>query len=180
MTEKVRSKIDIHRPQSATAGDVWAGFRQVERIHIELTQRYKYSLGKVSRFFIELEQGRFFATRCAACRKVYAPPRPLCPDCLAVTDWVELTGEGVVKTYSVLHFSPGSNDDVRALETPYILAYVLLDGADTLFPHLLKTSPDLAHVGMRVAVAYSDEPAHHPIHLMYFVPIADSRLAAAK
>lgn len=180
MTEKVRSKIDIQLPDSATAGDVWAQFRQVERINIELTQRYKYSLGKVSRFFIELENRRFFGTRCAGCGKVYAPPRPLCPDCLAVTDWVELSGEGVVKTYSVLHFSPGSNEDVQALETPYVLAYVLLDGADTLFPHLLKASPDRVHAGMRVAVAYSDEPAHHPIHLMYFVPIADSRSAAAK
>jgi len=171
MMEKVRSKIDIRLPESATAGDVWAQFRQVERITMELTQRYKYSLGKVSRFFIALENRRFLATRCPRCGKVYAPPRPLCPNCLSVTDWVELSGQGVVKTYSVLHFSPGSNDDVRALETPYVLAYVLLDGADTLFPHLLKAPPDQAHSGLRVAVAYSDKPVSHPIHLMYFVPI---------
>ncbi len=173
MTEKVISKIDIRVPESATAGDVWAQFRGVERIAMELTQSYKYSLGKVSRFFMELENGRFLATRCAGCGKVYAPPRPLCPNCLAVADWVELSGEGVVKTYSVLHFSPGSNDDVRALETPYVLAYVLLDGADTLFPHLLKAAPDQAHSGLRVRVAYSDEPVHHPIHLMYFVPVVE-------
>ncbi len=174
MTEKVRSKIDIRVPESAPAGDAWAQFRGVERIAMELTQSYKYSLGKYSRFFMELENGRFLATRCHGCGKVYAPPRPLCPNCLAVTDWVELSGEGVVKTYSVLRFSPGSNDDVRALETPYVLAYVLLDGADTLFPHLLKAAPDQAHSGLRVRVAYSDEPVHHPIHLMYFVPVADS------
>lgn len=173
MTEKVRSKIDIHLPESAQAGDVWAQFRGVERITLELTQSYKYSLGKVSRFFMELEKGRFLATRCADCGKVYAPPRPLCPSCLLVADWVELSGEGVVKTYSVLHFSPGSNDDVAALETPYVLAYVLLDGADTLFPHLLKAPPDQVHLGMRVAVAFSEEPVHHPIHLMHFVPVVE-------
>jgi len=170
---KVTSKIDIRLPQSAAGGDVWAQFRGVERITMELTQSYKYSLGKVSRFFMELENGRFLATRCDDCGKVYTPPRPLCPNCLSVADWVELSGQGVVKTYSVLHFSPGSNDDVEALETPYVLAYVLLDGADTLFPHLLKAPPDQVHSGLRVRVAYSDEPVHHPIHLMYFVPVVE-------
>lgn len=174
MTEKVRSKIDIRAPASDAPGDIWAQFRQVERITMELTQSYKYSLGKVSRFFVELENRRLFATRCPRCGKVYAPPRPLCPNCLAVADWVELSGKGVVKTYSVLHFSPGSNDDVRALETPYVLAYVLLDGADTLFPHLLKAPPDHVRTGMRVSVAFSDQPVRHPIHLMVFVPFADS------
>lgn len=173
MTEKVRSKIDIHLPESASADDDWAQFRAVERVAMALTQSYKYSLGKVSRFFMELENGRFLATRCDGCAKVFAPPRPLCPTCLAVADWVELSGQGVVKTYSVLHFSPGSNDDVRALQTPYVLAYVLLDGADTLFPHLLKAPPDQVHSGLRVRVAYSDEPVHHPIHLMYFVPVVE-------
>lgn len=170
---KVTSKIDAHLPDGAAAGDLWAQFRGVERITRQLTQSYKYSLGKVSRFFLELEHRRFLATRCPRCGKVYAPPRPLCPICLSVADWVELSGQGVVKTYSVLHFSPGSNDDVAALETPYILAYVLLDGADTLFPHLLKASPQQVRLGLRVAVAFSDEPVHHPIHLMYFVPVEE-------
>ena len=170
MADKVASKIDIETPEAAADGDLWAQFRQVERITLELTQSYKYSLGKYSRFFIELENRRFLATRCPECRKVYAPPRPLCPNCLAVTDWVELSGAGELKTWSVLHFSPGSNDDVRALETPYILAYVLLDGADTLFPHLLKAPLDQVEMGMRVRVAWSDGPVGHPIHLMYFVP----------
>lgn len=175
MTEKVRSKIDIHQPENLDPADVWAGFRQVQRINLELTQRYKYSLGKVSRFFIELENRRFFATRCKSNGKVYAPPRPLCPSCLEITEWVELSGEGVLKTWSVLHFSPGSNEDVAALQTPYVLAYVLLDGADTLFPHLLKAKPESVHAGMRVRVAYADEPVHHPIHLMHFVPAAGER-----
>lgn len=169
MADKVSSKIDIEIPEAVADDDVWAQFRQVERITLELTQSYKYSLGKYSRFFIELEKRRFMATGCPACNKVYAPPRPLCANCLAVTDWVELSGAGELKTWSVLHFSPGSNDDVRALETPYILAYVLLDGADTLFPHLLKAPLDQLRFGMRVRVAYNDGPVQHPIHLMHFV-----------
>ncbi len=169
MSERVTSQIDITRLESP-AGDIWADFRTVERITLELTQRYNYSLGKASRFFIELENRRFFATVCAECGQVYAPPRPLCPACLQPTAWRELTGRGRLETWSLLHFSPGTNADVAALATPYVLAYVLLDGASTLFPHLLRAEPDALERGMRVKVAYRDEPVSHPIHLMYFVP----------
>ena len=168
MSDKVRSQIDIET-LDGPARDTWAEFRQVERITLELTQAYKYSLGKTSRFFIELENRRFMATRCEKCGKVYAPPRPLCPNCLAVTDWVELTGAGELKTWSVLHFSPGTIEDVRALETPYVLAYVLLDGASTLFPHLLRAPLKQLRVGMRVRVEFTAGPVQHPIHLMHFV-----------
>jgi uncharacterized protein len=151
--------------------DLWADFRLVERLTLEFTQNYTHSLGKYSRFFVELENGRFMATRCDACRRVYAPPRPLCPQCLKVTEWVELPGTGTVETFSVLHFSPGSNADVEALTTPYVLAYVLLDGASTLFPHILNSASEPVQIGMRVRVHYVDGTVFHPIHLMHFVAL---------
>ena len=171
MPDKVASKLEVFELDRAGAEDPWAQFRQVERITLELTQSYKYSLGKYSRFFIELENKRFLATRCASCEKVYAPPRPLCPACLQPTAWIELSGEGRVETWSALHFSPGSNPDVRSLATPYVLAYVLLDGADTLFPHLLKAPPADVARGQRVRIAWNEGPVHHPIHLMVFEPM---------
>jgi hypothetical protein len=149
--------------------DPWTDFRQVEVLTLELTQQYQHSLGKYSRFFIELEHQRFFATRCGQCRKVYAPPRPLCPDCTRITEWVELPGTGTLETFSLMHFGSGVNADVRALTTPYILAYVRLDGANTLFPHLLKADPATVKIGMRVRVEYTTAGVEHPIHLMYFV-----------
>jgi len=170
--ERVKSKHDVQTIESS-ASDPWAGFRQVERLNLELTQHYRHSLGKYSRFFIELENKRFLATQCGQCQKTYAPPRPLCPDCLKVTEWKALPGTGTLETYSVIHFSPGTNDDVRQLKTPYILAYALLDGASTLFPHLLKADPDSIEMGMRVKVAYTEDTVDHPIHLMYFVPLED-------
>lgn len=171
MADKVSGQIEIATMPDGGPEDPWREFGQVERITLDLTQAYRYSLGKYSRFFIELENQRFLATRCGDCAKVYAPPRPLCPVCLRPTAWTELTGEGAVETWSLLHFSPGSNADVRALGTPYALAYVLLDGADTLFPHLLKAPPDQVERGLRVRIEYNSEPVQHPIHLMYFVPM---------
>lgn len=173
--DRVRSKHDVQMIEidSGQFPDPWAAFRQVERLNLEFTQRYRHSLGKYSKFFIELENGKFFATHCARCGKTYAPPRPLCPDCLKVTAWLELTGLGTLETYSVIHFSPGTNEDVRQLETPYILAYVLLDGASTLFPHLLKADPNSIEMGMRVKVVYTKGEVDHPIHLMHFAPLED-------
>jgi len=173
MSDKVTSQIDIQTIETNTETDEWSQFRQIERITLELTQTYKYSLGKYSRFFIELENQKFMATQCDMCSKVYSPPRPLCPDCLNITKWIELAHTGTLKTFSTLHFSPGTNNDVRSLETPYILAYVQVDGADTLFPHLLKALPDTVDIGMRVKIAFTDHPVNHPIHLMYFVPLED-------
>lgn len=169
MSDAVSSLIDITE-RAAPAADFWEDFRQIERITLDLSQRYHYSLGKQSRFFIELENRRFFATACASCGRVYAPPRPLCPACLQPTNWRELTGEGSLETWSALHFSPGTNADVAALATPYVLAYVLLDGADTLFPHLLRAADESLRRGLRVRVAYHAGSVSHPIHLMHFVP----------
>ena len=151
--------------------DPWSDFRLIERLSLEFTQSYVHSLGKYSRFFVELENRRFMTTRCRDCMRVYAPPRPLCPDCLKVTEWVELAGTGSVETFSILHFSPGSTPDVEQLVTPYVLAYVLLDGASTLFPHVLDAAPASVHMGMRVRVAYVERSVFHPIHLMRFVPV---------
>lgn len=173
MSARVINQIDI-RSIETKPDNIWSEFRQVERITVELSQSYKYSLGKYSRFFIELENKRFMATKCPSCELVYAPPRPLCPQCLEVTHWIELSGEGHVETYSILHFSPDSNQDVQNLQRPYILAYVLLDGASTLFPHILKANVEEVKKGMPVKVKYTENPVHHPIHLMYFVTAEDS------
>jgi uncharacterized OB-fold protein len=170
---EVASKKDIQTAGDPykRASDPWAAFRLVERLHLEFTQAYTHSLGKYSRFFIELENGRFMATRCARCQRVYAPPRPLCPECLHVTEWIELAGTGSVETFSILHFSPESNPDVQQMQIPYVLAYVLLDGASTLFPHILAALPESVQIGMRVRVDYVHNPVFHPLHLMRFVPL---------
>ena len=153
----------------AGTGDPWEDFRDVEILDLHWEQDYRHSLGKYSRFFSELENKRFLATKCPQCAKVWAPPRPLCPDCLQITEWHELSGKGSLASFSVMHYAPSMT---AYLETPYVLAYVKLEGADTLFAHLLKNycSLDAIHIGMPVKVVYQDGPVEHPIHLMAFEP----------
>jgi len=174
MKPHVTSQLAVKVVDSQTKGqDPWHAFRQIEIIQLELLQTYKHSLGKTSRFFIELENQHIMGTQCPTCVRVYTPPRPLCPDCLKITTWVKLSGVGTLETYSVMHFSNGVNEDVNALDMPMVLAYVLLDGSSTLFPHLLKCDPKHVHSGMRVQVAYAKPPVSHPIHLIYFVPLEE-------
>ena len=164
---KVNNKLQQLTIEHAS-DDPWADFREIEIIGLEWTQNYKHSLGKYSRFFLELENGRFLATRCNTCEKTWTPPRPACPDCLTVTQWTELSGKGTLFSWSVLHYAPKMLAD--KLATPYVLAYVQLDGATTLFAHLLANFGQLEdlHHGMPVQIKYAEEPVDHPIMLMSF------------
>jgi hypothetical protein len=149
--------------------DPWADFRSVEVLGLEWVHRYRHSLGKYSRFFLALEQGRLVATKCPQCESVWLPPRPVCPNDLSTTQWIELPGTGTLAGFSVIHRSPAA---VPALPAPYVLAYADLDGADTLFLHVLDVEGDLSRVtyGMALRVAFNAGPVDHPIWLMSFVP----------
>jgi len=81
-----------------------------------------------------------------------------------------LSGRGELVSWSVLHYAPKMLD---WLETPYVLAYVKLEGSDTLFAHLLQNygDTDALQAGMAVQVVYNDGPVAHPILLMGFEPV---------
>jgi hypothetical protein len=150
-------------------GDPWADFREIMRIEWKMDFTYKHVLGKYSKFFIELANGKFVTTECPNCGKVWAIPRPLCADCLTITKWKQLPGTGTLESYSISNFVPS----FMKVDIPYVLAMVKLDGADTLFTHQLRNygdSTDAIKVGMPVRVAYATEPVTHPMLLMHFEP----------
>lgn len=167
---KVAIKLDqqiLPDPEGRTS-DPWADFREVEIIGLEWVQKYKHNLGKYSKFFLALEDETFLATKCEICGRSWAPPRPACPNCLRPTNWIELSGKGELISWSVLHYAPKMLAD--KLETPYVLAYVKMEGADTLFAHLLCNFGDINNLkhGMPVKVVFSQETVEHPIMLMWF------------
>ncbi len=167
--ERVRSLID-HRQPAPKVDDPWQDFTEYITISLTLEQEYRHSLGQYSRFFCELAEGRLFGTSCKTCSRVYAPPRTLCPRCQGRCVWHELSGTGRLETFSILHFNADIGEDVRAHKKPILLAYVHLDGSDTLFPHWLHCSPTRAKRGLRVKVAYKQKSVTHPLHLMHFIP----------
>jgi uncharacterized OB-fold protein len=105
-----------------------------------------------TRYLHGLEQGKLLAQRCPACRKVYIPPRAACPvDGVPTDEEVELPDRGVVTTFCIVNV-PFYGQKIKP---PYVAAYVLLDGADIAFLHLiLGCAADEVRMGMRVEAVW--------------------------
>src|SRR3989304_3521 len=65
-----------------------------------------YTMGVAGeRFFREIkDNGRFLATRCAACDYAHLPPSIFCPRCFAALDeWKEVGPQGTVRAVTLAH-----------------------------------------------------------------------------
>jgi len=118
---------------------------------VELDYLYAAS-PEESAFYRGLAEGRIVGQRCPACHKVYVPPRSACPvDGVATTDEVELGHTGTVTTFCIVNV-PFLGQKITP---PYVSAYVLLDGADIAFLHLILDIPaEEVRMGMRVEAVW--------------------------
>ncbi len=124
---------------------------------------YTHSADAVTAHFLRTlrDEGRLLGVRCPVCRRVLAPPRPICDrDFCEVGDWVELELAGRLELFTIMYLA------IEGLpEPPYVLAYVKPDGADTAIGGFLDgvdlSSPQAAlerlAVGARVAIELRDE-----------------------
>jgi uncharacterized protein len=108
--------------------------------------------GQETRYLQGLEQGRLLAQRCPICEKVYIPPRGACPvDGVPTDQEVELPDRGIVTTFCIVNV-PFYGQKIKP---PYVCAYVLLDGADIPFLHLiLDCAAEDVRMGMRVEAVW--------------------------
>lgn len=136
------------RPDAPTASGA-----PVTMITTPIHLRYEHSASpEESRYLRGLATGRLLGQRCPACGKVYIPPRGACPtDGVPTTDEVELPDTGTVTTFCIVNVPfPG-----QRIKPPYVTAYVLLDGADIAFLHLiLGCPPSEVRMGMRVKAVW--------------------------
>lgn len=141
----------VPAPQSVpvTASDAEPVTMVRTPIHLHYTHT---ASAEESRYLRGLAEGRLLGGRCPVCRKVYLPPRGACPtDGVPTTDEVELPDRGTVTTFCVVNV-PFLG---QRLKPPYVAAYVLLDGADIGFQHLiLGCAPDEVRMGMRVEAVW--------------------------
>lgn len=133
-----------------------------------MTVYYKYSYGQQSRFFREIRDNqRILGSKCTHCGRVYCPPRAACSLCYEPTEWVPLSGEGVIVTATVVHYATSLFRD----KTPFVYAYIKLDGADTILPqNIILDDVTKAKPGLRVKAMFVE----HRSGLLsdfYFVPI---------
>ncbi|MCW2494209.1 OB-fold domain-containing protein [Jatrophihabitans sp.] len=103
-------------------------------------------------YLLGLEQGKLIGQRCPVCSKVYVPPRGACPvDGVPTVENVELADRGIVTTFCVVNV-PFMGQKIKP---PYVAAYVLLDGADIAFLHLiLECDAADVRMGMKVEAVW--------------------------
>jgi uncharacterized OB-fold protein len=105
-----------------------------------------------STFLRALEEGKLVGSRTGSDGKVYFPAREADPGTgLATTEFVELPDKGTVTTFAIINI-PFAGQKIKP---PYVAAYVLLDGADIPFLHLiLEIDAADVRMGMRVEAVW--------------------------
>ena len=98
-----------------------------------------------------LSQSKIMACRCLGCRRVYLPPRPICPDCQSRDmEWVELSGEGVLVAFSSIAVVPAAMaGQGYGNDRPYVSGFVALKEGPTV-PARIESPEQIVRVGMPV------------------------------
>ncbi len=130
---------------------------------------YIHSYGQDSPFFAGLANKVFLGTKCTKCGKVFPTPRKSCAVCGSPCEWLEMPKEARLHSFTVCHF--GSESFLK--ETPYILALIEFDGADTLFLGRLvgvdPLKPSLDWIGMKLKMKFRRLSQFSPTDV-YFLP----------
>jgi uncharacterized OB-fold protein len=148
-------------------------WRDVEPIAYEgrIKVPYSWQAGETaSHFLVRLrDDQKIVGRKCPKCRKVLVPPRKNCPFCFVRTDeWVELSGEGEVESFTVVH----RGTRIQPMKPPFAYAVIRLDGADTGMVHLLgEVEPGAVREGMRVRAVFAKERRGSPLDIAYFKPV---------
>jgi uncharacterized OB-fold protein len=126
-----------------------------------------------STFLRALEEGKLVGSRTGSTGKVYFPAREADPGTgLATTEFVELPDKGTVTTFAIINIPYAG----QRIKPPYVAAYVLLDGADIPFLHLiLEIDAADVRMGMRVEAVWKprDEWGLGIDNIDYFRPTGE-------
>jgi uncharacterized OB-fold protein len=113
-------------------------------------------------FWEAVAAGRLDLQRCRSCHRHVFYPRSLCPHCGGVDlDWVTVSGNGTVYSFTVVHRAPA---EFQA-EAPYVVALVELEEGVRMLTRLVEVEPAEVRVAMPVEVILRGEPP-----LPYFRP----------
>ena len=105
-----------------------------------------------SAYLRAIAEGRLLGAKTGENGKVYFPPHGADPATgQPTTDFVELPDQGTVTTFAIINI-PFQGQRIKP---PYVAAYVLLDGADIAFLHLVaEIDAHEVRMGMRVEAVW--------------------------
>lgn len=121
----------------------------VTPVEIEIQHTASYP---ESAYLRALRDGRLLGARSGESGKVYFPAREADPATGQSLDtFVELPDKGIVTTFAIINIPFAG----QRIKPPYVAAYVLLDGADIPFLHLIQEiEASEVRMGMRVEAVW--------------------------
>ncbi len=126
-----------------------------------------------SAYLRAIAEGRLLGAKTGEDGKVYFPPHGADPATgQPTTDFVELPDKGTVTTFAIINI-PFQGQRIKP---PYVAAYVLLDGADIAFLHLVaEIDAHEVRMGMRVEAVWRprDEWGFGIDNIEYFRPTGE-------
>ena len=103
-------------------------------------------------FWDGAKERRLLIQRCTACAALRHPPRPMCPQCNALSwDTLESTGRGTVYSFVMPNFP-----EYPWFEYPYIVVLVDLEEGTRIVSNLTGIAPDDVTIDMPVEVHYEE------------------------
>lgn len=101
-----------------------------------------------------LKEHRVRLQRCDACGRLQFYPRSGCRHCgSSDLRWEEVTGEGHVYSYTIIHRAPF---EAFADDVPYVYAIVELDAGPRLVSNIVTADPQTVRIGDRVTARFDD------------------------
>ncbi len=146
----------------------------VSMITTPVDLHYRHSASPEESWYLRgLKEGKIIGGRTGPGEKVYVPPRGASPtDGVPTREPVELPDKGTVTTFCIVNV-PFMGQQIKP---PYVAAYVLLDGADIPFLHLiLECEASEVRMGMRVEAKWRprEEWDHTLRNIEYFRPTGE-------
>lgn len=127
---------------------------------------YNIPISKTKKFWDGLRGGKIYGTKCKKCGKLYFPPAADCGECYSSDmEWVELSGEGEIITFTHIIVRPASFQDLQ----PYTVAIAQLREGVKALAWLTDVKKKDVKIGMKVKlvpkvmedgrIAYEFKPA---------------------
>lgn len=112
-------------------------------------------------FWEKARQRKLFIKHCKDCSTSFWYPRETCPFCHGQqTEWIESTGIGEIYSFSVM----------RRVQSPYVIAYIVLDDGPCILSNINNCNIDSLEIGQKVQVDFVDT-ADGDFKLPVFIPV---------
>jgi uncharacterized protein len=137
---------------------------------------YKVRLGQAwSRFLVSLRDDKvILGARCTQCDRLYVPTQAYCESCFErIETWEEVPPTGTIQAATIARHA-----FVGGPPAPYAVAAIALDGADSLFIHLVAgvdltdetSAREKLRSGTRVSAVWAENRTGSIRDIDYFAP----------